>query len=79
MRKKITALLAGGLTGLIVGVAWAGVQIEGYSVIPVAPAVIRNGALDGGDSVSWTAPLSTSGATQALFTKSYNKTDELRT
>ena len=47
---------------------------EGYNTITAAPGVIRNGALDGADSLDWTSPISTSGATLSVFKAQTNPT-----
>jgi hypothetical protein len=62
--KKFSILAACLLVPLAV---WAGVNREGYRPLASAPSTYRSTGLSSDDSLDWSSPLSTSGATQSVI------------
>jgi hypothetical protein len=62
--KKFPILAACLLVPLAV---WAGVNREGYRPLASAPSTYRSTGLSSDDSLDWSSPLSTSGATQTVM------------
>lgn len=51
----------------LVGVAAAGVVLEGYRTLSASPGSIRGAAIDGDDSVDWATPIDTAGADRTIY------------